>query len=813
VTPFDFGTQAAPDPGIKNWVGRPEGWMDPRAYRLYGTDLIWDAGTSTWNHPGGGATTLFRQKITVPRAGDYVLEVNGENYQVWLDGADGVSLSTRGAGAMTSRRVIDLAAGELQFAGQATNYGVMTRPSDNVSWLMWSLAEVDADGNPGEVVARSTPSTVVCVYEPDPWPGVTAGYILDVALTEDLARHAGRPWTWDFTDALDSYGQAWTTLLSHEFRMETLGRLQQELSGLLPLEVWAEADGTIRAAPRRGTDRTATVTIANPFGLDLTGEGPRLTRALYQTPAGFGATGGANESTYGVMEDVLTLGTGLDARAVRDSVVRFRNERSTPYNEASIELPDDVRPFVDVFPGDTVTVSGVGPYRLMTFELADGDSQPEWAVSGCRMPEREAARQARRWALELAELQATDSRHGRTRCATFDGSADGRFVPARPMDNSGGGSLALGGTPGQDAVSHSDPYGETVRLAFATAAGGGVLTFTALDADSRHTTVLDDYGSGLPATAVVSPIDAYWTLVLEATHDSETNVEWTSWMLLDTVRKQGRTRTTLDAQLDRTVLSGTVLAGEAIGFELALPVGVAASGWLSVHLVERPRVTVTEPAPLWLMDGGGLHQGTAAGGEFAWLNPASFPANTATGYNHSQLFPVQTSSVAGQRYGAVDTTGRLFLAGRASSDARLPLERFTAAGVSEGAFGQPDQDTTSFGVAGVGIRGGLLWLALRFAWVDTGKAWDGAHLVALDLDDGSVQQYRTVPAPWDAGFAGQVPVRHRSGDGSVGRRGRLQGQPDDRRVRRPAVEVAWRPACTTGQRGGCIRRTRRSCAR
>jgi hypothetical protein len=382
VTPFDFGTQAAPDPGIKNWVGRPEGWMDPRAYRLYGIDLIWDAGTSTWNHPGGGATTLFRQKITVPRAGDYVLEVNGENYQVWLDGADGVSLSTRGAGAMTSRRVIDLAAGELQFAGQATNYGVMTRPSDNVSWLMWSLAEVDADGNPGEVVARSTPSTVVCVYEPDPWPGVTAGYILDVALTEDLARHAGRPWTWDFTDALDSYGQAWTTLLSHEFRMETLGRLQQELSGLLPLEVWAEADGTIRAAPRRGTDRTATVTIANPFGLDLTGEGPRLTRALYQTPAGFGATGGANEATYGVMEDVLTLGTGLDARAVRDSVVRFRNERSTPYNQASIELPDDVRPFVDVFPGDTVTVSGVGPYRLMTFELADADSQPEWASFG-----------------------------------------------------------------------------------------------------------------------------------------------------------------------------------------------------------------------------------------------------------------------------------------------------------------------------------------------------------------------------------------------------------------------------------------------
>jgi hypothetical protein len=375
--PVSYGPQSAPVAPFK--LGRPVGWPDPDAHRLYGIGTVAVAGTL--NHPSGG-TTLFRQPITVPPGGGrYMLEVNGENYSMWFDGQEGVSLSMKGAGATSTKRVVELPGGPMMLAGQCSNWGKMDGPANNVSWLMWTLAEIvvhpERGDELGPVLARSTPGTVSAVYSPNPWPGVTAGFIMDTALSEDAARY-GRPWAWDFGRVADSYGNAWGTLLSHEFRMETLGRLQQELTGLLPFEMWAEPDNTLRAAPRRGQFRN--VVVSKPFGLDLTGEGPRLTRALYETPSGFGRSTPRREGDLGVMEDVLTLGTSTDVWAVRDSVDRFVAERSREYNEIDIELPDDVRPFVDVFPGDTVVVEGVGPYRLMTLELTDGPSQPEWAA-------------------------------------------------------------------------------------------------------------------------------------------------------------------------------------------------------------------------------------------------------------------------------------------------------------------------------------------------------------------------------------------------------------------------------------------------
>jgi hypothetical protein len=262
----------------------------PAAYRLYGTDLVWEPVSETWNHPGGGATTLFRQPITIPEDGTYTLYVNGENWRVWLSGDESAALSEVGAGAKSVVRNVELSAGDVMFAGTATNYGVTTRPSDNVSWLMWSLATYSEDpAVVPTVIARSEPSTVRVAYEPDPWPGVTAGLILDTALTEAQARGMLPNITWTFTDALDSNGSAWTQLISHEFRVQLIGRLIEDVAGLLDVEVWATPTGEIRAVPSRGTDKTATVTVDLPFGRRLSGEGPRITRAVFETPVGMGA--------------------------------------------------------------------------------------------------------------------------------------------------------------------------------------------------------------------------------------------------------------------------------------------------------------------------------------------------------------------------------------------------------------------------------------------------------------------------------------------------------------------------------------------
>lgn len=375
--PVSFGTRGSP---VAPFIAKkPYEWPVEAngAHRLYGIDTTLEPTSGTLNHPPG--ITLYRQEWTLADPGTYVLVANGENWQVWLDG-DTTAQLLAAEGARTVSRTLELEAGTFQFSGSARNGGLATGSANNVSWLMWSLHPVTAEGELGPALYQSNPSDVVVLYDPDPWPGVTAGFILDTVFQEAEDRHA-RPWSWDFTETLDSYAVAWGTLLSHRFRVGRVGRVVDDLAGMLPLDVWATPAGVIRAVPLRGEDKTATVTVDNPFGLRATGEGPALTRALFQTPAGFGLEANATaETDYGVMEDVLTLGTAIDTGSSASSVRRFVNRRSAPFNELDIELPDDVKPYEDVALGDRVTVDGYGTYRLMTFELADQDDSPEWAT-------------------------------------------------------------------------------------------------------------------------------------------------------------------------------------------------------------------------------------------------------------------------------------------------------------------------------------------------------------------------------------------------------------------------------------------------
>jgi hypothetical protein len=378
--PYDWGTQGAPDAPFRQ--GRPDPWPDPAAYRLYGTDMFEGsgAGAGTLNHPVG--VTLYRQPIDIPAAGAYTLYVNGENWRVWLGGDDTAALSELGAGASSVTRTVELPAGPLMFAATAANFGGADGPANNVSWLMWTLVTFEEDPEVAPtVIARSEPSSVRVAYDPDPWPGVTAGLILDTAFSEAQARGM-LPWiTWTFDDALDSEGVPWVQLISHEFRVQLCGRLAEDVAGLLDCEVWATPSGEVRAVPYRGVDRTGSVTVSFPFGRRLSGEGPRITRAVFETPVGMGATSGVNEGTYGPMEDLLTLGTATDVQAVRLAATRFVQQRSKPFSVADVELPDDVRPYEDVFLGDRVTLAGVGPVRLSTFDLSDADTgRPEWAA-------------------------------------------------------------------------------------------------------------------------------------------------------------------------------------------------------------------------------------------------------------------------------------------------------------------------------------------------------------------------------------------------------------------------------------------------
>jgi hypothetical protein len=153
----------------------------------------------------------------------------------------------------------------------------------------------------------------------------------------------------------------------------------------------------------------------------------------------------------------------------------------------------------------------------------------------------------------------------------------------------------------------------------------------------------------------------------------------------------------------------------------------------------------------WLHDGGGLHQGTAEGGEFAWLNPEQFPPSTPTGYNHSQM----VGTNAGVCYGVMADDGRFFLAshqGSASSFGIFALEEFSAEGVSQGQFGGPVQTSNAVTPTGLQRIGNSLWVPLAGEWWDPGQPGHESHLVELDINTGELLSGIKVGPPWDGGF-------------------------------------------------------------
>jgi hypothetical protein len=209
-----------------------------------------------------------------------------------------------------------------------------------------------------------------------PYPGVTVGYVMDTALSEDAARHA-RPWSWDFGGTVDSAGQPWDVVFSRSFRMQELGRLLDECVSIEG-EPHMTPAGVLRLFRRRGVDRTATVTVTSPFDLSLSGRGPQATRWLFETADGFGQIVNAQaETALGVvLEQFVQLGTDINPEAIGPALTKQLAEDGRTLDEVLVDLPDGVVPYQDVHLGDTVLCDGrdgTAPVRLTSFEFEEDD--------------------------------------------------------------------------------------------------------------------------------------------------------------------------------------------------------------------------------------------------------------------------------------------------------------------------------------------------------------------------------------------------------------------------------------------------------
>lgn len=377
----DFDDSAWTQPALAGAV-QQRGWPDPDAIKF--------------ENAGGAARSLYRRYMP-PAAGAagparlFVVAAANVAVTVYLDSE---VLLTKEADA-NGIHSVDVAYEDIEHL-------VAVEVSGGVGhWAMTWMELVEATDEDGKIYL-TTGSTLRRTFDPaefpdadsdweeyaaGDYPGVTVGYVMDVALTEANARGHVPAFSWDFTDSLDSAGSAWATQFTRTFPIQPLGRL---LDVLTSVEGEAEMTpaATLRYFKERGTDRTASVTVTSPYALSLTGRGPQATRWIFETEGGFGTiVDSAAETALGVrMEQFVQLGSDVDPDAIRPSLTKQLTADGGVLDEVDVDLPDDVEPYVDVFLGDKVMCQGrdgTSAVRLTSFEcrVDDDNDSLEWSAT------------------------------------------------------------------------------------------------------------------------------------------------------------------------------------------------------------------------------------------------------------------------------------------------------------------------------------------------------------------------------------------------------------------------------------------------
>ncbi len=342
-----------------------------------------------------------------------------------------------------------------------------------------------------------------------------------------------------------------------------------------------------------------------------------------------------------------------------------------------------------------------------------------------------AAEEARRLARQIAELQSAEADRIHA-IAAFDGSADGRFVPARPMDHTGGGSAASWPAAPVNTQIVLPPQsgwlsaaiGASVRLRFSQT-GPGVVSFTDISSEIAHTGWVEDFTGGLPLSALPAPWDAYYSIHLDA--DVAPAAQGQSWFLIDGER---RTRDYgWGSQTQREWKSGPLNAGQTMGVELDVPAGVTVTGQVSFHLVEpwRRLDEVECPSP-WAWHRDDDLAGTAGTTVTAWTDRSG----NGRHLDDSGAF-AQPVVAAG---GGITSAPAEARGGLQAEYPAVEFSTITVTVVMDGAVNDYDPFSAGDGALGQSSTAQLLWypgFAYIGAYVGTAYAENNTEVAATGL--------------------------------------------------------------------------------
>lgn len=217
--------------------GRPEGWCDP------GAVWIWDRNLVSVNAPGGDV--YFRRLFNVAAQVDVeVWAAADDAYDLWLDGAPLLHGGPVYLGQAAKAGPLTLRAGTHLLAVRVHN------ANDLKAGLRVSVFTLNTTGGQEGVTVDSVSGVpvntsagwVILPYplyggpgsDPKP-PGLTAGRILQLLVTEAQARGALTGVTLGFTATADSAGVAWpvTSDISLAIGVDLLSVLRQLTEGYI----------------------------------------------------------------------------------------------------------------------------------------------------------------------------------------------------------------------------------------------------------------------------------------------------------------------------------------------------------------------------------------------------------------------------------------------------------------------------------------------------------------------------------------------------------------------------------------------------
>ena len=241
----------------------PQGWPDPGAWWMWGT--IHDGGSSP---PQAVGDCYFRTTVSVGDADDFMIFITADDgYELWIDG---VLIDGRTEAFMwreTRQIPLHLDAGGHHIAIKGTN---ITRASvaTNAAGVLFAMYSVTAGGELNQLILHSDSTWKRLAYPAAP-PSMTVGEILTSLIDEARARGSIAVWWYQFSDTVDSNGQAWDREIEIAFRVgETyLDVLRKLAETYIDFEVdWGAID--VRVYVKGGID--AHPAVALTVGVNVT---------------------------------------------------------------------------------------------------------------------------------------------------------------------------------------------------------------------------------------------------------------------------------------------------------------------------------------------------------------------------------------------------------------------------------------------------------------------------------------------------------------------------------------------------------------